>query len=212
MHVYKNAKNSTQWHVSARHNSVTRGIVCVHVPTEHRRLTADVFLLKFTWKTGWMDSGADWFSGWQGLTPPRGNRRKPPASEVLRSVHSTRCHELNWPATSRPSYTTRALVTRVSVATWLAAAKLGRSVLGYFSAHAFQRGCSHRSPVQIVCCEQAFRQETGGEFKVGVTSLVSRLSVCLTEANWWRLIAEWNRLEAERTEGNQSWSAISEST
>ena len=33
-----------------------------------------------------------------------------------------------------------------------------------------------------------------------------------TEANWWRLIAEWNRLEAERTEGNQYWSAISEST
>jgi len=28
------------------------------------------------------------------------------------------------------------------------------------------------------------------EFKVGGTSLVSRLSACLTEANWWRLIAE----------------------
>ena len=28
------------------------------------------------------------------------------------------------------------------------------------------------------------------EFKVGGTSLVSRLSTCLTEANWWRLIAE----------------------
>jgi len=39
---------------------------------------------------------------------------------------------------------------------------------------------------------------------------VSRLSAsCLAEANWWRLIAEWNRLEAERTEGNQFWSAIS---
>jgi len=44
------------------------------------------------------------------------------------------------------------------------------------------------------------------------TSLVSRLSACLTEANWWRLIAEWNRLEAERTEGNQYWSALSKST
>ena len=50
------------------------------------------------------------------------------------------------------------------------------------------------------------------EFKVGGTSLVSRLSACLTEANWWRLIAEWKRLEAERTEGNQYWSAISKST
>ena len=51
------------------------------------------------------------------------------------------------------------------------------------------------------------------KFKVGGgTSLVSRLSACLTEANWWRLIAEWNRLNAERTEGNQYWSAISEST
>ena len=28
------------------------------------------------------------------------------------------------------------------------------------------------------------------EFKVGGTSLVSRLSACLTEANWWRLITE----------------------
>ena len=28
------------------------------------------------------------------------------------------------------------------------------------------------------------------EFKVGGTSLVSRLSACLTEANWWRLIAD----------------------
>ena len=49
------------------------------------------------------------------------------------------------------------------------------------------------------------------EFKVGGTSLVSRLSACLTEANWWRLIAERKRLEAERTEGNQYWSAISKS-
>jgi len=37
--------------------------------------------------------------------------------------------KLNWPATSRPSYTTRSLVARVGVKTWLAAAKLGRSVL-----------------------------------------------------------------------------------
>jgi len=28
------------------------------------------------------------------------------------------------------------------------------------------------------------------EFKVGGTSLVSRLFACLTEANWWRLTAE----------------------
>ena len=41
-----------------------------------------------------------------------------------------------------------------------------------------------------------------------VLRVVSRLSACLTEANWWRLIAEWNRLEAERTEGNQYTSAI----
>ena len=48
--------------------------------------------------------------------------------------------------------------------------------------------------------------------RLGGTSLVSRLSACLTEANWWRLIAKWKRLEAERTEGNQYWSAISKST
>jgi len=40
---------------------------------------------------------------------------------------------LNWPAASRPSYTARRLlVTRVSVTTWLAAAKLGRLVLSQF--------------------------------------------------------------------------------
>ena len=37
--------------------------------------------------------------------------------------------KLNRPATSRPSYTTRSLVAHVGVKTWLAAAKLGRSVL-----------------------------------------------------------------------------------
>ena len=39
--------------------------------------------------------------------------------------------ELNWHATSRPSYSTRSLVTRVSVTTWLAAEKLGQWVLGH---------------------------------------------------------------------------------
>jgi len=34
------------------------------------------------------------------------------------------------------------------------------------------------------------RQCRQRELKVGGTSLVSRLSACLTEANWWRLIAE----------------------
>ena len=34
------------------------------------------------------------------------------------------------------------------------------------------------------------RQWRQREFKVGGTSLVSRLSAFLTEANWWRLIAE----------------------
>jgi len=40
--------------------------------------------------------------------------------------------ELNRPATSRPSYTTRSLVTRVSATTWLAAANLWRLVLSQF--------------------------------------------------------------------------------
>jgi len=53
--------------------------------------------------------------------------------------------------------------------------------------------------------KQQWRQR---EFKVGGTSLVSRLSACLTEANWWRLIAEWNRPEAERTEGNRKYVII----
>ena len=39
---------------------------------------------------------------------------------------------INWPATSRPNYTTRLLVTRASVAIWLAAAKLERLVFGEF--------------------------------------------------------------------------------
>ena len=59
---------------------------------------------------------------------------------------------------------------------------------------------------------QSLVQRRQRELKVGGTSLVSRLSACLTEANWWRLIlAEWKRLEAERMEGNQYWSAISKS-
>jgi len=41
-------------------------------------------------------------------------------------------HGLNWPATSRPSYTTRSLVTRVDATTRLATAKLGRLVLSQF--------------------------------------------------------------------------------
>jgi len=40
--------------------------------------------------------------------------------------------EPNRTATGRHSYTTRSLVTRVSVTTWLAAAKLGRLVLSQF--------------------------------------------------------------------------------
>jgi len=39
----------------------------------------------------------------------------------------------------------------------------------------------------ISVCDVQWRQR---ELKVGGTSLVSRLSACLTEANWWRLIAE----------------------
>jgi len=45
---------------------------------------------------------------------------------LLRPVHSTQT-DPTW-----PSYTTRSSVTRVSVATWLFAAKLGRLVLGQF--------------------------------------------------------------------------------
>jgi len=40
--------------------------------------------------------------------------------------------ELNWPATSQPSYTTRSLVMCVSITAWLAAAKLGRLVFNQF--------------------------------------------------------------------------------
>jgi len=68
----------------------------------------------------------------------------------------TNWNELNWPVTSQPSYTTRSLVTRVSVSTRLAAAKLGRLVLSQFWTHAFQCGCSHGSSVQFMCRERAF--------------------------------------------------------
>ena len=45
----------------------------------------------------------------------------------------------NWPATSRPSYTKRSLVARVSITTSLAAAKLERLLLA-----------------QFMCCERGF--------------------------------------------------------
>jgi len=43
--------------------------------------------------------------------------------------------ELNWPATSQPSYTTRSLVMCVSITAWLAAAKLGRLVFNQFMCY-----------------------------------------------------------------------------
>jgi len=43
------------------------------------------------------------------------------------------------------------------------------------------------SLVEIASGSTQWRQR---ELKVGGTSLASRLSACLTEANWWRLIAE----------------------
>ena len=61
--------------------------------------------------------------------------------------------ELNWTELTR-SYTTRSLVTRVSVTPWLAAAKLGRLVLGEFWTDAFQCGYSHWS------------LQTGGQFSL----------------------------------------------
>ena len=58
------------------------------------------------------------------------------------------------------------------------------------------------APGCLVSYDDRVKQWRQREFKVGGTSLVSRLSACLTEANWWRLIAEWNRLEAERRATN----------
>ena len=62
-------------------------------------------------------------------------------------LHPITC-ELNWTAKSRPSYTTRSLVTPIHVRqrhatwSWLAAAKLGRLVLSEFWTHVVQSGCS----------------------------------------------------------------------
>jgi len=71
---------------------------------------------------------------------------------------------MNWTdlqaATSRPSYTTRSLVTRVSVTTWLAAAKLGRLVFSQFvrCEHSRWKACGEVqfSSIQFMCYEQAF--------------------------------------------------------
>jgi len=52
-------------------------------------------------------------------------------------------YDLNWPATSRPSYTMFSLVAHVSVTAWLAAAKLGRLVLSQFWTHVFDCGSLH---------------------------------------------------------------------
>jgi len=53
------------------------------------------------------------------------------------------------------------LVRRISVTTWLAAAKLGRSVLSGFWTHVFQCGCSitwvEFSEIQFTCCELTLR-------------------------------------------------------
>jgi len=75
--------------------------------------------------------------------------------------YSTRT-KLNWPAAGRTSYTALSLVTRVSVTTWLAAAKQGRLVLGKFvrwehwSTRAQFELEFEFSSVQFLCSEQAF--------------------------------------------------------
>ena len=69
------------------------------------------------------------------------------------SQHMNWSSEMNW-----PSYMTRSLVTRVSVMTKLAAAKLGRSVLSQFvrCEHSHWKVCvqnsSSRTPVQFSSC------------------------------------------------------------
>ena len=56
-----------------------------------------------------------------------------PPTDWLQSSTLRACSQhMNWTATSRPSYTTRSLATRVSVTTWLAATKLERLVLSQF--------------------------------------------------------------------------------
>ena len=61
------------------------------------------------------------------------------AEQPLVYSRHTNGTELTW--NKSPSYMTRSLVTRVSVTTWLAAAKLGRLVLSEFWTHAFLCGC-----------------------------------------------------------------------
>ena len=58
-------------------------------------------------------------------------------------------YDLNWPATSRPSYTMFSLVAHVSVTAWLAAAKLGRLVLSQFWTHVFDCGSLHWRNIQF---------------------------------------------------------------
>ena len=73
--------------------------------------------------------------------------------------------ELEWPATTRPilhPYTMRLLVMRISVTTWLAAAKLGRLVPSQFvrckhSQLAYTRWELEFSSDQFMCCEQTFK-------------------------------------------------------
>jgi len=78
--------------------------------------------------------------------------------------------ELNWPATRRPGHVmTRLSVTRVSVTTWLAEAKLGRSVRVLWTRSTanwktrFQKSSSRTqvqfSLVEFTCCEQTLARD-----------------------------------------------------
>jgi len=58
-----------------------------------------------------------------------GQKPQPAKHKALFTAHEVNQSDLNCPATSRPNYTTRSLVTRVSVTTWLTAAKLEQLVL-----------------------------------------------------------------------------------
>ena len=71
----------------------------------------------------------------------------PPTHTALIQVCSQLQNTWNWPATSRPSYTTRSLVARNSVTTWLAAAKLGLLVPSQLvrREHFYWKACATNS-------------------------------------------------------------------
>ena len=114
--------------------------------------------------------------------------------EHARDWHSALI-ELNWSATSRPSYATRSLVSRVSVTIWLAAANLGQLslvVVCLFTAAwsrptrpiSLLRGRFFTFDQLIPCSKIQWKLATPSDVKDNMFSVKQEIYLVFSNASW----------------------------